>query len=294
MNVIIVLNYNDFKTTREYIEKIKYYSSIDKIIIVDNDSPDGSYEKLLDFANEKTHVIKTDSNRGYAYGNNFGIRYALSTFKDVDSVIISNPDIEISDVTVRKLLTELQKENLFAVTGLVLDKNGKLTRNFAWKSTSYFMNLLSCSYVLQFLFRKIFHYSKFYDLKRLPKQTELSSVDVLPGCFFIADAKKMSNIGLFDEKTFLYFEEDIIFLKAKDAGYRSAIDTSVSLIHLEGQTVKKNIKSFSKKEKIFRNSCMYFLKKYLRKGSVLISLYSIINVLCIPERYLIMKGKHRI
>ena len=74
-NAIIILNYNDSETVVKYISQIKDYSSFDKIVIVDNCSPDGSFEKLIKLKNDKIDVIQTDGNKGYAYGNNFGVHF---------------------------------------------------------------------------------------------------------------------------------------------------------------------------------------------------------------------------
>ena len=45
-NAIIILNYNDSQTVIDYVNLIKDYKSIDKILIVDNCSTDNSYEIL--------------------------------------------------------------------------------------------------------------------------------------------------------------------------------------------------------------------------------------------------------
>lgn len=41
---IVILNYNDYQTTKDMIDNIKDYDSIDHIVIVDNKSTDNSYE----------------------------------------------------------------------------------------------------------------------------------------------------------------------------------------------------------------------------------------------------------
>ena len=43
----IVLNYKDSKTTEEYVRFAKNLAFYDYIIVVDNCSPDDSYERLL-------------------------------------------------------------------------------------------------------------------------------------------------------------------------------------------------------------------------------------------------------
>ena len=67
---MIILNYNDLQTTKKYINNIKDYKVLDKIIIVDNKSTDNSYEELKKLSNDKISVIETDDNKGYALSCN--------------------------------------------------------------------------------------------------------------------------------------------------------------------------------------------------------------------------------
>ena len=78
---LVVLNYNDYKTTIKLIKMIKDYKSIDLIVIVDNCSTDKSYKKINEYTNNKVKLIKSDKNGGYAYGNNFGIHYLIENHK---------------------------------------------------------------------------------------------------------------------------------------------------------------------------------------------------------------------
>jgi len=57
---MMVLNYNSYELTRKLTEQVRDYQSIDHIVIIDNRSTDGSFEKLLDLADSKVHVIRTD------------------------------------------------------------------------------------------------------------------------------------------------------------------------------------------------------------------------------------------
>lgn len=63
----VVLNYNDSKTTIELINRIGKMTSIDVIVIVDNNSTDDSFSVLKQYASEKIHVIQSDKNGGYGY-----------------------------------------------------------------------------------------------------------------------------------------------------------------------------------------------------------------------------------
>ena len=124
MNVIVILNYNDYFTVIDYVERIKNYKSIDKIIIVDNSSTDDSVKVLSSLVNDNISLVTVKKNGGYAAGNNVGIKYALEKFDDIDAIIISNPDIIISDSDVLKITGAL-KTGYQLATGVIHNyKNG--------------------------------------------------------------------------------------------------------------------------------------------------------------------------
>lgn len=289
---MIILNYNDYFTTQKYLELIKNFHSVEKIVVVDNHSDDDSYIKLMHYANEKIHIICTDSNRGYAYGNNYGVNYVLEHFADIENLIISNPDIEVSDSTISSLAQIINNRNdAFAITPLVLNMDRILTRNFAWKKIKYGNVLASCTTVFQGFLRIVCGYTKFYK-KPMPDSNDLMAVDILPGCFFVVNAKKWITVCGFDENTFLYFEEDIIFSKALSSGYHNYVLCKESLIHMESVSVNKSITKFSMKERIYRDSCIYYLQEYMKVGKTKIFLYKALNILLIPDRYLFTRFKN--
>ena len=72
---IVILNYNDYETTSCMLNQIKDYKSLDLIVIVDNKSKDNSYNKLKKYENNKVKIIQTKENKGYANGNNYGLKY---------------------------------------------------------------------------------------------------------------------------------------------------------------------------------------------------------------------------
>ena len=108
---------------------IKNYKSINHIIIVDNNSTDGSYEKLSKINNNKISVIKTNKNKGYAYGNNFGINY-LNNNKEVDYIIISNPDIIVEEKVIKKLQKDMDNNENISVICPVIEQLGEKIRGW--------------------------------------------------------------------------------------------------------------------------------------------------------------------
>ncbi|EME8191499.1 glycosyltransferase family 2 protein, partial [Enterococcus faecium] len=236
---MIILNYNDWLMTKEYVKNIEKYKILDKIIIVDNKSTDNSYEFLTSMSNDRIEVLSTQENRGYAAGNNFGLNYALKNY-EVNNFIISNPDIEVDENTIRKICECLDTNKFVAVSGLIKNKSGEIAKNFAWRLPKYYHILSETFAFSTFLMNKL-NLSRFYDSDF---NSDIKEVDVISGCFFGIKASVFQSIGLFDERTFLYGEENNLFFKLKKKDYKAAIIVKQQVTHFGGNTVKKNIKSF--------------------------------------------------
>lgn len=248
---IIILNYNDYKTTIDMINQIKDYKVLDHIIIVDNNSTDSSFKELKKYEKNNIEVIKTDNNKGYAYGNNFGIKYAINNYK-VDNIIISNPDIIIDEETIKDLIKQLKYNNVSLIAPLINEK-GIISRG--WRLPTLKDDLLS----------NINYFHK-YAAKNMEYNEEqfknkLTEVEVVKGCFFLIKAKVLQEIDYFDENTFLYYEENILGKKLKNKGYKSYIFKDKEVIHDLSVSVDKSFKSL-KKYKILKKSQRYYEKKY--------------------------------
>ncbi|MCB5951538.1 glycosyltransferase family 2 protein [Enterococcus sp. BWT-B8] len=288
MNIMIILNYNDFFNTDKLVREVQSFSNLDKIIIVDNYSTDNSYEKIENLANDDTVVLRAKENRGYAAGNNIGIRYAADHFS-VKNIVISNPDIIVKESTLNKLFYKLEEfPKVSAVSGIVCDINGNIVDNFAWKLPTYFMMLQNTSVIITKLLMSL-GISRFYEKKNL-HSTKI--VDVLSGCFFIIKAEVFSEVGYFDEDSFLYNEENILFYKLKNLGYSQLILCEETIIHIQGTSINKNIRSFFQKRNTIKHSEQVYLEKYLDINKAQMLVYNICFFIGSLEKYLIAKLKN--
>lgn len=98
----VILHYISYPTTLACIDSIlNNYAQTDEItydiIVVDNGSPNQSLVELKNHyavsPSSHLHFIKSDTNLGFANGNNLGYQYALQTLK-ADFVIFANNDTE--------------------------------------------------------------------------------------------------------------------------------------------------------------------------------------------------------
>ena len=248
---IVILNYNDYEQAREYVSSIKRYRTLDEIVIVDNRSTDISFRKLKDIEKKNITVLRSDENKGYAYGNNIGIKY----LKDrVDYIIISNPDVTIDESVIKKLKEDMDNNPDIAVVAPVIKQNGELIRG--WKlpkiSDEIKLNLSG--------FQELFNKKLKYDNKKY--DTELTKVDVVYGCFFMIRRDVLNLVGNFDDGVFLYYEENILGTKLKNINRKSYIDNTVTVEHSGSVTIDKNYDKIWK-YKILKDSQKYFVKYYL-------------------------------
>lgn len=276
LNVIIILNYNDFETTNTYLDLIENFKVLDRIVVVDNCSTDSSFERLKIRETEKVSVIKTESNEGYSHGNNFGIKFAQKQFHP-RNIIISNPDIIIEEKSIIRICEFLNtNENVAMATGLVHDLKGKVSSNFATKLPTYFDYLCNSSVVLSKIYNKLFSKGMYYNSRDLKKAGNNFYTDLLPGCFFIIKNKIIKEINYFDERTFLYGEEAILSYKIKDKGYDSVVLINEKIIHLQGVSINKSISSWKKKSKILEESRIIYLKNYLKVNKLQIIIFKML------------------
>jgi GT2 family glycosyltransferase len=253
---MVVLNYNDYKTTRIMLDTIKSYRSIDSIVVVDNNSTDNSYELLKEYNSNKIDVIKSKSNNGYSAGNNVGIKHLLKKHK-VDYVIISNPDIIVESEVITALKKEMDKHASIKVLAPTISELDTIKRG--WMLPTYYGEVITICNTKQ-------RFHKDYGLyDESHYKDKLSKVDVVSGCFFMIRADVLKEINYFDEGTFLYYEENILGHILKDKGYDTYILNDVQVIHNLSVSVDKSIKKLNK-YKILIKSLMYYEKTYNKRN----------------------------
>lgn len=252
-SVLILLNYNDPESVLHFLSKIKNYKTVERIILVDNLSTDNSFEIFKKLNIQNLDLIKTPFNGGYAYGNNYGFKFAYNNYH-FDSVIFSNPDVYLDEKTLIKLQNFLEKLPNCAQISCMMNSPNLRVHNSAWKLPKFSHNLFS----LFFPLRKL-HFKKY-----MVNNDDVLKVDVLNGAFFLITTKAFLDVGLFDESTFLYGEENILAFKLKQKGYNNYLIKDSYFFHLEEISINKSFKDQKKKYQFMYKSNVIYNNKYLK------------------------------
>lgn len=277
---IVILNYNDYEETSNFVNEIKDYKVLDEIVVVDNSSTDNSFNKLRKLKSKNISIIKTDKNNGYASGNNYGIKYLD---KKVDYIIISNPDITVDEKTIKKLKKDLDENENMAIVSPVINQLGEKIRG--WRLPNYLDELLSN---INYFHRKAKERLN-YDESRY--QDEFSRVEAVSGCFFMIRRDVLNMVGNFDESTFLYYEENILGQKLKNINRKTFIDNTVSVTHNLSVSVDKSFNSINK-YKMLKTSQKYYVKYYLKTNIFGIILLRIVYGISLGISYIIVFFKN--
>jgi len=277
INIMVILNYNDWQTVSSFVKQVQNYAIITAYIIVDNCSTDDSYEHLLLLRSNKIYVISTNNNNGYASGNNYGIQFAEQLF-NVDNIIISNPDILVTENDIYNIITALHSGYAMA-TGVIYNydpasNHATISSNFAWREPTYkdmcCNNLLLVYKIRRYFLKK----SNYFDANDL-KTNKYLKVEAVPGCFFAIKDSIIKKISYLDNETFLFGEETILGKKIKDAGFEACVVSNTKIFHENSVSIKKSIKAKNKIWKIRMNSDLVYLNKYLKCSKFQIMFYHI-------------------
>lgn len=286
----IILNYNDAGTTEKLVNQIRGYEILDSIVIVDNCSSDHSPEILGALEGGKVHLICTEKNGGYGYGNNQGIRYAVSELH-ATHVLIANPDVEVSESCIRAMAQAFSEFDRLAVSAAVTVNPAGEVQLSSWRLCGFWGDLLDTGLITRRLFKKLLNDrpeltvshmeppggserpSRSEPLSRSerPSRSELPSVrcsyafaDAVAGSLFLADAAALMECGLYDEEVFLYCEEKILGCKLKKAGYRTVLLLDQRYVHHHSVSISRNVKSIRKKQELLHRSKLHYYKNYLK------------------------------
>jgi GT2 family glycosyltransferase len=272
--LVLILNYKSYQDTINYTYNILNQKNINvDVLIVDNDSQNSSFENLSkEFVNNsRVRVIESEKNGGYAYGNNFGLKYIEK--EDYNYIVISNNDIIIDDELLLYKLTERYSSLHKPAFLSPVQTNKGLPYSAAWKIPTIQSDIFSNIPILNKLYKKFNSYN-------LNSEDVTIPVDVLPGSFYLFKKEIIYNLGLLDEATFLYGEERILAYKIKKMNLQNYLALDLSYEHEQSKTISSNLSKL-KMIKLSHESSIYYHQHYKKSSKlgifILKTLYSIIQ-----------------
>ena len=266
----VILHYNTMKETTDCICSIEKNIDGDKynIVVVDNASPNGSGIQLEERykENKRVHVILNSENQGFAKGNNLGYQYVLQNLKS-DFICIMNNDTLLEKRNFFEVIQKEYERSHFGVMGpKIILKDGRINGlYYRFPNLEYFENELRIFKRELWQMRHFLNYPivafklcrnfafRLLGIKKTSRhegyhtheQLDMRREDVIlhSCCIVFSPEYRKRYSEAFDPKTFLYKEEELLFLRCKDCGLKTVYNPELEIRHLEDaatNSVRKN------------------------------------------------------
>lgn len=215
---IIILNYNSFKDTIECVDSLYDFLDLEniQIVVVDNNSTDESSNILKEKLPNEIVFLESMNNRGYANGNNIGIRYAVE--HNADYICILNNDVIVTEDFLTPCFGVLNSNGTGFVGPRIMDHYSGLIQSTGGE--------VIIEKGLVSPFNKDTEYSD-----DIPP---VINCDVVYGACIMFKTSILKEIGFIPEDYFLYYEETDWCYRARKLGYVNKCVTTVSVSHKGG------------------------------------------------------------
>lgn len=255
--IFIVLVYGNYSDLERFNSSIPFKANEYKIIVVDSFKDTKSTEEGKKISQKIGADFIEVLNKGYGAGNNAGINYSQQF--EYDYLFISNPDVEINNLP----LNEIGDDEI--VGPKVITDSGKNQNPYYYKKEKLGFTLLKryayygrpLWYYMYLINNKI---SKNIQFLCYGKKKEKFPVYALHGSFYGMKKKTLNKLmPIFDERMFLYSEEDHIAELAKSKNIMMMYNANWSIYHHEDGSGAVRSKE---KNKLIRESLRIFFENW--------------------------------
>lgn len=232
--VIVILNYLNYKETVECVQSVLRQEYTDyHILIVDNGSANESYRSLFTRYSKEARVtvIRAGKNYGFAKGNNIGIRYARERLS-ADYVMLLNSDTLMEDRAYLKKMSEADTGGIGVIGSRIAERDNAKVRMIPRYVT--FPGTLFYYFAARAEYRDHPLSQNFWE-QRL---SQISAVPVIQGCILLLTPAYFRHYEGLDPRTFLYCEEELLYLRCQKAGLKEKLNDETCIFHKYGQSSK--------------------------------------------------------
>jgi GT2 family glycosyltransferase len=236
--LVVIVNYKVAKLVEECLAalapEIRELSG-SRAVVVDNASNDGSAEAIETAIRsngwgEWATFVASTTNIGFAAGNNLGVRRGLELFGTAlpDFFFFLNPDTVVRPRAIQLLVAFLESRPDVGIAGGRSEDSDGTPQHCCFRFPSVwneFASNVKLGLVDRLLRRRI---------ARLPISDEPHPIGWVSGAAMIVRRRVIEQIGLFDEKYFLYYEETDFALRAARAGWSCWHIPQARIVHYVG------------------------------------------------------------
>jgi GT2 family glycosyltransferase len=217
---VIIVNYNSSPQLSQCLDTLRrYYPAGEEIIVVDNASTDGSRDLVRNHYPE-VDLVCLPENLGFPGGVNAGIQAAVG-----EALLILNSDVYLTASTVSQLIDYLTSADDIGLVGPAqVSLTGEPFLTFH-RNPGLIQELIDTFFLWDVWRYRVF---KNWILNLKPVTAD---VDWLSGAAMLANKKTVDEVGMFDERVFMYGEEFDFQYRCWQKGWRVCYVPEARVIH---------------------------------------------------------------
>ncbi|MCG9757478.1 glycosyltransferase family 2 protein, partial [Shewanella insulae] len=235
INISVVLFKNKPSDVTEFLQRVSEYSNVNQVIVVDNSPTDQLRVSTSSF--DKVVYVFSPSNPGYGASHNIGIKFSISN--DVEFHLVCNLDTTFNEQCLEVLQASCFERNVGLVVPLIRYSNGMIQLSNKLIPTPFDL-------LVRFLAPK-----SWFVKRRTKFQLEFTGykdkfeVPYVSGCFMFFKTLVFKEVGLFDERFFMYPEDIDISRRVFSSSFKVLFNPEVEIVHeYEGATYKSKKMAF--------------------------------------------------
>ena len=228
LTYVIILTWNQKEMTADCLDSVMRLDYPNyRIALIDNCSTDGTREYIRT-RHPQVEIIPSETNLGYAGGNNLGLDYALR--RGAEYVLILNNDTEIDPGCLSKLVEVMERDEAVGVAGATIYYHSDPKR--IWFNGARLNENIG--------------EMEAYSFKSVDEGqfTEIIESDYAPGCGMLVRSSAVKRSGGIDARYFIYFEESDWCLRIKKLGYSVVIHPAAKVWHKISMAFGKETPTF--------------------------------------------------
>jgi len=266
---IIIVNYKTKELAKDAIQSVfdKTEGVEYEIIVVDNDSRDGSAEYLRNKFGNKIELIEAGANHGFGAGNNIGIGRAKGKY-----IFLLNPDAKLLNNAIKMFYDYMElNADVGACCGNLYDGNMNPAVSCLKLSPSVHVQiyLIYLFLIYNLMGVKFLKFDKKLSGYYFNYGDKISNIGYVSGADMFLRKSVLDKTGLFDENIFMYAEDTDLSCRIKKAGFKLKSIPQARIMHLESQSIKNSQEKF---RKLINGEYRFYFKTY-GKSTVLIYLH---------------------
>jgi GT2 family glycosyltransferase len=283
---IIIVSYNSESEILDCLKSIdeKVGALSHEVIVVDNASADRTQE-IVEQKRPAVHLIKNPDNVGFGPANNLGLAQAKGTY-----VLFLNPDTVIDTGTLADLVTLATSLPSFGLLApKLVSSDGTLQRSIHRRFPGWLSHIVQYNFLL---FTVIQRLSPGYDYTLSGPKEHSYQHEILHamGAAILIPHDVLKEVGGFDDRFFLYFEETELCLRVHKAGYKLYFTPKVVVEHRMGASSGE--RQFGQASVYYQESAyLYFA---MTRGKAYTHLLKTITTLGLWSNYLFLAVYNRV